>query len=65
MTALRRPRTWQLIKDSAGPMALATVKAVIPLTIISFAIGLAIALVVALMRLSSVKLVSQDGGVIL
>ena len=40
-------------------MALATIKATIPLTIISFAIGLVIALVVALMRLSSVTVVSQ------
>ena len=39
-------------------MALATIKATIPLTIISFAIGLVIALVVALMRLSSIKILS-------
>ncbi len=51
--------TWELIKDSAGPMALATIKATIPLTLISFVIGLAIALVIALMRLSSVSIVSQ------
>jgi cystine transport system substrate-binding protein len=51
--------TWQLIRDSAGPMALAMVKATIPLTIISFVIGLAIALVVALMRLSSIPVLSQ------
>ena len=31
------PSTWELIKDSTGPMALATIKATIPLTIISFA----------------------------
>ena len=40
-------------------MALATIKATIPLTIISFAIGLVIALVVALMRLSSITILSQ------
>ena len=51
--------TWQLIKNSIGPMLLATIKGTIPLTIISFVFGLAIALVVALMRLSSVKVVSQ------
>jgi cystine transport system substrate-binding protein len=51
--------TWQLIKDSAGPMLLAMVKATIPLTVISFVVGLAIALVVALMRLSSVPVLSQ------
>ena len=51
--------TWQLVKDSAGPMLAATVKATIPLTAISFVIGLAIALVVALMRLSSLPVVAQ------
>jgi cystine transport system permease protein len=39
-------------------MALAMVKATIPLTLISFVVGLAIALVVALMRLSSVPLLA-------
>jgi len=53
-----RQSTWQLVKDSAGPMALATVKATLPLTLISFVLGLAIALVVALMRLSSVPLLA-------
>jgi His/Glu/Gln/Arg/opine family amino acid ABC transporter permease subunit len=51
--------TWELIKSSIGPMLLATIKGTIPLTLISFVFGLAIALVVALMRLSSVKVVSQ------
>ncbi len=51
--------TWQLIKDASGPMLLATVKATIPLTLISFVLGLAIALVVALMRLSSTPVLSQ------
>ena len=51
--------TWELIKSSIGPMLLATIKGTIPLTIISFVFGLAIALVVALMRLSTVKVVSQ------
>ena len=50
--------TWELVQASAGPMALATVKATIPLTLISFTVGLAIALVVALMRLSSVPLLA-------
>jgi cystine transport system permease protein len=50
--------TWELVKASAGPMALATVKATIPLTVISFMVGLVIALVVALMRLSSVPLLA-------
>jgi len=51
--------TWDLVKASAGPMAVAALKATIPLTAISFVIGLAIALVVALMRLSRVTLVAQ------
>ncbi len=50
--------TWQLVLDTAGPMALAAIKATIPLTLISFVLGLAIALVIALMRLSSIALVS-------
>ena len=51
--------TWDLVKETAGPMALAALKATIPLTLISFVVGLAIALVVALMRLSRVGVVSQ------
>ena len=50
---------WDLVRDTAAPMAVATLKATIPLTAISFVVGLAIALVVALMRLSSVAVVSQ------
>ena len=50
---------WQVLLDTAGPMAVAALKATIPLTLISFVIGLAIALVIALMRLSSVPVVSQ------
>ena len=45
--------TWQLILDSLGPLAKAAITKTIPLTIISFVIGLAIALVVALARLST------------
>jgi cystine transport system substrate-binding protein len=51
--------TWELIRDSAGPMALAAIKATIPLTAISFVIGLVIALVIALMRLSSIRVLSS------
>src|SRR3954466_1813994 len=53
-----RQSTWELVRASAGPMAVATIKATIPLTLISFVIGLVIALVVALMRLSSVPLLA-------
>jgi L-cystine transport system substrate-binding protein/L-cystine transport system permease protein len=45
--------TWQLVLDSLGPLAKAAITMTIPLTIITFAIGLVLALVVALARLSS------------
>jgi His/Glu/Gln/Arg/opine family amino acid ABC transporter permease subunit len=45
--------TWDLILESLGPLAKAAVTKTIPLTVISFVIGLLIALAVALARLSS------------
>jgi len=57
--AVAQQSAWDLARSSAGPMAVAALKATIPLTVISFVVGLAIALVVALMRLSSVPVVSQ------
>jgi cystine transport system permease protein len=54
----RPPRsTWQLILDNLWPLAKAAITKTIPLTVISFAIGLVIALGVALARLSSNVLV--------
>ncbi|WP_308213844.1 amino acid ABC transporter permease [Rhodococcus tibetensis] len=47
--------TVQLILDNLWPMLKATVTMTIPLTIISFTIGLVIALLVALARISSIK----------
>ncbi|MCT7661654.1 ABC transporter permease subunit [Mycobacterium deserti] len=48
------PRSaWQLIADNLWPLAKAALTMTIPLAIISFAIGLVIALIVALARLSS------------
>lgn len=44
--------TWQLIADNLWPLARAALTMTIPLTVISFAIGLVIALGVALARLS-------------
>jgi His/Glu/Gln/Arg/opine family amino acid ABC transporter permease subunit len=44
--------TWTLIGENLWPLAKAAITKTIPLTIISFVIGLAIALVVALARLS-------------
>ncbi|MDL9948212.1 ABC transporter permease subunit [Gordonia sp. ABSL11-1] len=50
--------TWQLIADNLWPMAKATLTMTIPLAAISFLVGLVIALVVALARLSSNRIVS-------
>ena len=44
--------TWALVADNLLPLAKAAITKTIPLTVISFAIGLAIALIVALARLS-------------
>ncbi|MGG5171745.1 amino acid ABC transporter permease [Pseudarthrobacter sp. J1738] len=52
------PSTWDLIWTSLGPILLGAVQGTIPLTLASFVVGLVLALVVALMRLSSNKLLS-------
>ena len=49
---------WQLVRDSLGPLLEGLVRGTIPLTAVSFVLGLALALVVALMRLSPVAPVS-------
>jgi cystine transport system permease protein len=49
---------WQLVGDALGPMLRGAIFGTIPLALASFALGLAIALVVALMRLSRVRVVS-------
>lgn len=49
---------WDLVRSSAWPLLQGLVLGTIPLTALSFAFGLAIAVVVALMRLSPVALVS-------
>jgi cystine transport system permease protein len=46
--------TADLVRDSLGPLLEGTIKGTIPLTAISFSAGLVLALVVALMRLSSI-----------
>ena len=51
-------QTLQLIGDSLWPLLKATVTSTIPLTAISFVLGLVVALAVALMRLSKVRTVS-------
>lgn len=51
--------TWQLVQDSLVPLLEGTVEGTIPLTAISFVLGLLLALVVALMRLSPSRVVSS------
>ncbi|CAN5776754.1 ABC transporter permease subunit [soil metagenome] len=54
-----QPRsTWKLIADNLWPLAKAAITVTIPLTIISFVLGLVIALGVALARLSSKAVVA-------
>lgn len=54
---------FDVAKDEAWPMAVALVQKTIPLTAISFVLGLALALLVALARISSNRLVSGAAGV--
>jgi cystine transport system permease protein len=49
---------WDLFVASLGPIVGGAILGTIPLTIVSFAVGLAIAVLVALMRLSRVRVVS-------
>jgi cystine transport system permease protein len=49
---------WELISSSLGPLLQGALFGTIPLALASFALGLALALVVALMRLSRVRVVS-------
>ncbi len=49
---------WGLIRESLWPLAVGMLAGTIPLTAISFVAGLALAVVVALMRLSSVRVLS-------
>lgn len=46
---------WEAIQAAAGPMAIAMIKVTIPLTAICFVVGLTLALIVALARLSGKK----------
>jgi cystine transport system permease protein len=50
--------TWELVRSSLLPLLSGLVRGTIPLTLISFAVGLVLALVVALMRLSSVRVLT-------
>jgi len=51
--AVTTPSTWQIMRDNAWPMARAALTKTIPLTVISFAVGMVIALAIGLMRMSS------------
>jgi cystine transport system permease protein len=50
--------TWELVRTSIGPLLEGAVRGTIPLTIISFAIGIVLALLVALARLSRVRVLA-------
>lgn len=52
------PFNWDLVWSSFGPLVTGAITGTIPLTLASFAIGLALALLVALMRLSRNVVVS-------
>ena len=49
---------WELVLDSFWPMLKGGLTGTIPLTLASFSLGLMLALVVALMRISSIRAVS-------
>lgn len=49
------PATWELIGRNLWPMLRATVTTTIPLTAVSFVIGLVLALLLALARISSIR----------
>lgn len=49
---------WALLRESLWPLASGMLRGTLPLTAVSFVVGLAIAVAVALMRLSSIGVVS-------
>ncbi|GAA3359982.1 ABC transporter substrate-binding protein/permease [Saccharopolyspora gregorii] len=58
LSGRERTSTWQVVAGTAWPMFLGLVQVTIPLTALSFAIGLALALVVALARISPYRVLS-------
>lgn len=54
---------WDLVVSSVGPVALAGLAATIPLALMSFALGLVIAIGTALMRISEHRALSAIAGV--
>jgi cystine transport system permease protein len=57
------PSTWELLLHSIGPLLIGAVAGTIPLTLLSFTIGLVIALLVALARLSKLKVLTWIAGI--
>jgi len=55
------PDDWDLVLGSLGPIVAGAVRGTIPLALLSFAGGMVIAVIVALMRLSKRRLVSALG----
>ena len=60
--AATTPSTWDIMRDNAWPMARAALTKTIPLTVISFAVGMVIALAIGLMRMSSHPVVAGVAG---
>ena len=54
--------TWELLLHAVGPLLLGAIAGTIPLTLISFVVGLVIALAVALARLSSIRVLGWLAG---
>ena len=54
------PATRQLLAHSVGPLVLGAVRGTVPLALSSFAIGLVLALLVALARLSSLRVPAAE-----
>ncbi|MEP7088846.1 MAG: ABC transporter substrate-binding protein/permease [Nocardioidaceae bacterium] len=55
--------TWTVLRDTAGPMLRGVIRGTVPLTAISFSVGLLIALVVALAQLSGNRLLTVPSRV--
>ncbi|MFC0299917.1 amino acid ABC transporter permease [Virgibacillus soli] len=54
---------WELFKNSLLPMVIGGIKYTIPLTLIAFILGLLLALVTAVMRLSSIRILRVPAAV--
>ena len=52
-------RVWQIVVDSFGKLLIPGITVTIPLTLVSFAIGLALAIIVALTRVARTPVLTQ------